>query len=64
VDDRRVTVTVRDDGVGFDARTLPKSAYGLLGMRYRVEAENGSLNIVSAPGRARRSRRRWWSRRQ
>ena len=50
VDDRRVTVTVRDDGVGFDARTLPKSAYGLLGMRYRVEAENGSLDIVSAPG--------------
>jgi signal transduction histidine kinase len=41
---------VRDDGVGFDARTLPKSAYGLLGMRYRVEAENGSLDIVSAPG--------------
>jgi signal transduction histidine kinase len=49
-DDRQVTVTVRDDGIGFDARTLPTSAYGLLGMRYRVEAENGRLDIVSAPG--------------
>ena len=50
VDARQVTLTVRDDGIGFDARTLPTSAYGLLGMRYRVEAENGRLDIVSAPG--------------
>ena len=46
----QVEVSVRDDGVGFDTGTPPTSAYGLLGMRFRVEAEHGSLSVVSAPG--------------
>jgi signal transduction histidine kinase len=45
-----VEVTVRDDGVGFDTSVPPSSAYGLLGMRYRVKAEGGSMQIVSSPG--------------
>ncbi len=48
--DGRVEVSVRDDGVGFDTSRPPTSAFGLLGMRYRVEAENGSLTVQSAPG--------------
>ena len=28
----------------------PRSAYGLVGMRYRVEAEGGTLRVESAPG--------------
>jgi len=47
----RVDVTVRDDGVGFDPSAQPHSAHGLVGMRYRVEAEGGTLALVSAPGR-------------
>ena len=46
----QVEVSVRDDGVGFDSGTAPTSAYGLLGMRFRVEAERGSFSVVSAPG--------------
>ena len=46
----QVEVSVRDDGVGFDTGPPPTSAYGLLGMRFRVEAEHGSLSVVSAPG--------------
>jgi signal transduction histidine kinase len=46
----QMEVSVRDDGVGFDSATPPTSAYGLLGMRFRVEAEHGSLSVVSAPG--------------
>ncbi len=46
----RVEVSVRDDGVGFDTAAKPSSAYGLLGMRFRVEAEGGTLAVVSAPG--------------
>ena len=45
----QVEVSVRDDGVGFDATLPPRSAYGLVGMRYRVEAEGGTLAVVSAP---------------
>ena len=47
----RVEVTVRDDGVGFDSAVPPRSAYGLVGMRFRVEAAGGTLAIESAPGR-------------
>lgn len=46
----RVEVTVRDDGTGFDAAVPPRSAYGLVGMRFRVEAAGGTLVVASAPG--------------
>ena len=49
-DNDQVAASVRDDGVGFDTATPPTSAYGLLGMRVRVEAERGSLSVISAPG--------------
>ncbi|MFZ2649301.1 MAG: CHASE3 domain-containing protein [Burkholderiaceae bacterium] len=46
----QVEVSVRDDGVGFDTTVPASSAYGLLGMRFRVEAEGGTLMLQSAPG--------------
>jgi signal transduction histidine kinase len=49
--DGHVEVSVRDDGVGFDTAAQPNSAHGLVGMRYRVEAEGGTMAVVSAPGR-------------
>lgn len=48
--DGRVQASVRDDGVGFDTAAPHASTYGLLGMRYRVEAEQGHLTVESAPG--------------
>ncbi len=47
----QVEMLVRDDGVGFDSQTIRGGAYGLLGMRFRVEAEGGNLNLQSSPGR-------------
>ncbi|MGY8904821.1 MAG: CHASE3 domain-containing protein [Burkholderiales bacterium] len=47
---QRVVVSVRDDGVGFDTNGETTSAYGLMGMRYRVEAEHGTMALRSAPG--------------
>ena len=52
--DGQVQVVVRDDGAGFDARAKPNSAYGLVGMRFRVEAEGGTLVLESSPGRGTR----------
>ena len=49
-----VRLSVRDDGVGFDTRARPTSVYGLVGMRFRVEAEGGTLAIDSAPGQGTR----------
>ena len=48
--DGLVTLSVRDDGVGFDSEVVPRSTYGLLGMRMRVEAEGGQLLVSSKPG--------------
>jgi signal transduction histidine kinase len=47
--DGQVEVRIRDDGNGFDTRVQPTSAYGLVGMRFRVETEGGTLIVVSAP---------------
>lgn len=47
----QVHLEVRDDGAGFDTAVPPRSAYGLVGMRYRVEAERGTLVVDAAPGR-------------
>jgi signal transduction histidine kinase len=41
---------VQDDGIGFDTRMQKASGHGLLGMRYRVEAEGGRLQLHSTPG--------------
>jgi signal transduction histidine kinase len=48
--DDLVQVSVRDDGIGFDTTAQPGSAHGLVGMRFRVEAEGGTLTLASAPG--------------
>lgn len=48
--DGRVEVSVRDDGIGFDPQGPRKPSHGLVGMRFRVEAEGGTLAVASAPG--------------
>jgi signal transduction histidine kinase len=52
-----VTLTVRDDGAGFDAAAAlraaerdPAAAVGLRSMRDRLRALAGSFRVVSAPG--------------
>lgn len=52
--DDQVEVSVVDDGIGFDAEAGLASAFGLVGMRYRVEAERGTLAVTAAPGRGTR----------
>jgi two-component system, NarL family, sensor histidine kinase DevS len=45
-----VTVSVRDDGVGFDPATTSEG-FGLVGMRERLELIGGHVQVSSAPGR-------------
>jgi len=47
--DGHVTVSVHDDGQGFDPSARAEG-FGLLGMRERVELLDGTLTVVSAPG--------------
>ena len=43
-------VSVKDNGVGFDTDAPRLARHGLIGMRYRVEAEGGTMTLVSSPG--------------
>jgi signal transduction histidine kinase len=43
-------VSVHDNGIGFDTDLPRLQSHGLLGMRYRVEAEGGSMHLTSKPG--------------
>ena len=43
-------LVVRDDGVGFDPARQRPSTHGLVGMRYRVLAEHGSLQLTTGAG--------------
>jgi signal transduction histidine kinase len=51
IDAEHVRVAVQDDGVGFDSTTHRAATHGLIGMRYRVEAEGGSMRLESTPGK-------------
>lgn len=47
----KVTLTVHDDGVGFDADKKGKANdYGLKGMRERAQLAGGELTVASKPG--------------
>ena len=48
-DEGSVTVTVQDDGVGFNSETSIRGSLGLLGMRERIQALDGILTISSVP---------------
>jgi signal transduction histidine kinase len=45
-----LTLTVSDDGVGFDVASTWQKGLGLVSMRERLEAVGGSLEIHSRPG--------------
>lgn len=49
--DAAASISVRDNGCGFDTQIPRQSAHGLLGMRYRVEAEGGQMMLSSEPGK-------------
>jgi signal transduction histidine kinase len=49
-----VELEIRDNGQGFDPRTVRPSTHGLAGMRHRVEAAGGRLNVQSRPGQGTR----------
>jgi two-component system sensor histidine kinase UhpB len=51
---REVTLTVADDGAGFDLGNVPANSYGLRIMRERAEAVGARLEVDSAPGRGTR----------
>lgn len=46
--EENLSLTVQDDGVGFDPSSIPSGHYGILGIQERVRLANGALEIKSA----------------
>ena len=44
-----VTLTIHDDGAGFDPHNVDEGRYGLLGIRERATLVDGEVEIISAP---------------
>jgi signal transduction histidine kinase len=47
---RHATLRIEDDGKGFDPKRVGANRHGLAGMRHRMLAVRGSLQIASDPG--------------
>lgn len=45
-----ITLTVEDDGQGFDMRTLPEGRFGLVGINERARLLGGTMQLYSEPG--------------
>ncbi len=45
-----IVISVSDNGIGFNPSQLPKASFGLVGMKFRVQAEGGFLTVVSPRG--------------
>src|SRR6266849_4749637 len=48
---RGATLTIEDDGIGFDVRHIPAERHGIEGMRERARIAGGSLRITSGRGK-------------
>ena len=51
VKDKGLSMTIQDDGSGFDAASIPSGHYGILGIKERVRLVNGSVAIQSEKGK-------------
>jgi signal transduction histidine kinase len=45
-----LSISVKDDGVGFDTQARSRGGLGLLGMAERVKKLGGNLEVISQPG--------------
>jgi len=49
--DKGLLLTIKDDGTGFDASSIPSGHYGILGIKERVRLVNGSFEIQTGNGK-------------
>ena len=59
VDRGRGSLSIIDDGAGFDTRRRNQGHFGLIGIRERAEEIGARINIESAPGAGTRVTVKW-----
>lgn len=51
MNDKSLSLTIQDDGQGFDPSAIPSGHYGILGIKERIRLVNGSFDIQSENGK-------------
>ncbi len=50
----RLRLEISDDGIGFDAKAIPRGHYGILNIRERAGKVGGNVELESSPGKGTR----------
>ncbi|SER65725.1 sensor histidine kinase [Psychrobacillus sp. OK032] len=48
---QKMNIIVKDNGVGFDPQVAKEKSFGLIGMQERVDLLEGTMKIISSPGK-------------
>ncbi|MFB5085920.1 sensor histidine kinase [Psychrobacillus sp. PGGUH221] len=48
---QKINIIVKDNGKGFDPNEAKEKSFGLIGMRERVDLLDGTMKIISSPGK-------------
>ncbi len=47
----KITISIQDDGIGFDPKQVKEGHYGIIGMRERAKLSGGTFILKSKAGR-------------
>ena len=48
---QKINIIVKDNGAGFDPEVVKEKSFGLIGMKERVDLLDGTMKIISSPGK-------------
>lgn len=48
---QKINIIVKDNGAGFDPEVAKEKSFGLIGMKERVDLLEGTMKIISSPGK-------------
>lgn len=48
---QKINIIVKDNGAGFDPEVAKEKSFGLIGMKERVDLLEGSMKVISSPGK-------------
>ncbi|WP_277585999.1 sensor histidine kinase [Psychrobacillus antarcticus] len=48
---QKINIIVKDNGAGFDPEVVKEKSFGLIGMKERVDLLEGTMKVISSPGK-------------
>ena len=48
---QKINIIIKDNGAGFDPDVANEKSFGLIGMKERVDLLEGTMKVISSPGK-------------